>query len=39
MVTPEDRPRHVVVIGGSLAGLCAARVLAEHAEHADQVTR
>ncbi|MBU7597437.1 FAD-dependent monooxygenase [Streptomyces sp. P38-E01] len=39
---PEDRTvrgRHVVVVGGSLAGLLAARVLAEHAERVTVVER
>ncbi|MFG3496603.1 NAD(P)/FAD-dependent oxidoreductase [Streptomyces sp. NPDC047928] len=33
------RARHAVVIGGSIAGLLAARVLAEHAEHVTVVER
>ena len=32
-------PRHAVVIGGSLAGLCAARVLADHVENVTVVDR
>jgi 2-polyprenyl-6-methoxyphenol hydroxylase-like FAD-dependent oxidoreductase len=36
MSTPSNsKPSHAVVIGGSLAGLCAARALADHV---DQVT-
>ncbi|HEV7732554.1 MAG TPA: FAD-binding protein [Candidatus Binatia bacterium] len=31
--------RHAVVLGGSMAGLCAARVLADHAEHVTVVER
>lgn len=30
--TPKLRPAHTVVIGGSVAGLCAARVLSEHCD-------
>ncbi|MFI5495122.1 NAD(P)/FAD-dependent oxidoreductase [Actinoplanes sp. NPDC051859] len=32
-------PRHAVVIGGSLAGLCAARVLADHVDRVTVVDR
>lgn len=32
-------PRHALVIGGSLAGLCAARVLADHVESVTVVDR
>ncbi|MEV6596379.1 FAD-dependent monooxygenase [Actinoplanes sp. NPDC051346] len=32
-------PRHAVVIGGSVAGLCAARVLADHVESVTVVDR
>ncbi|WP_418955518.1 NAD(P)/FAD-dependent oxidoreductase [Streptomyces tritici] len=35
----ERRTRHAVVIGGGLAGLLAARVLAEHAERVTVVER
>ncbi|MFF9864863.1 FAD-dependent oxidoreductase [Streptomyces sp. NPDC013953] len=34
-----ERTRHAVVIGGSIAGLLAARVLAEHAERVTVVER
>ncbi|MFI7600163.1 NAD(P)/FAD-dependent oxidoreductase [Actinoplanes sp. NPDC049681] len=37
LTTPA--PRHAVVIGGSLAGLCAARVLADHVESVTVVDR
>ena len=39
MPQPTDTPRHAVVIGGSLAGLCAARVLAEHVERVTVIDR
>ncbi|MCV7160395.1 FAD-dependent oxidoreductase [Mycolicibacterium brisbanense] len=29
----QSRSRHAVVIGGSIAGLCAARVLSDHFDH------
>lgn len=39
MPLPTHPPRHAVVIGGSLAGLCAARVLADHVERVTVVDR
>jgi flavin-dependent dehydrogenase len=39
MPQPTHPPRHAVVIGGSLAGLCAARVLADHVERVTVVDR
>lgn len=39
MPLPTHTPRHAVVIGGSLAGLCAARVLAEHVESVTVIDR
>jgi len=39
MPTPPHSARHAVVIGGSLAGLCAARVLADHVEAVTVVDR
>ena len=39
MPLPTHTPRHAVVIGGSLAGLCAARVLADHVENVTVVDR
>ncbi|MCV7319814.1 FAD-dependent oxidoreductase [Mycolicibacterium confluentis] len=30
--TPKLQPKHVVIIGGSIAGLCAARVLSDHCD-------
>jgi len=39
MPLPTHTPRHAVVIGGSLAGLCAARVLADHVECVTVVDR
>lgn len=38
MQTREDR-RHAVVLGGSMAGLCAARVLSEHFDHVSIIER
>ena len=34
-----SKPRHAVVIGGSLAGLCAARALVDHVEQVTVVDR
>ncbi|MGV0815983.1 oxidoreductase [Mycolicibacterium boenickei] len=31
--TPQRSPRHAVVVGASIAGLCAARVLSDRYEH------
>jgi flavin-dependent dehydrogenase len=39
MSLPTHTPRHAVVIGGSLAGLCAARVLADHVESVTVIDR
>jgi 2-polyprenyl-6-methoxyphenol hydroxylase-like FAD-dependent oxidoreductase len=39
MSTPARPPRHAVVIGGSLAGLCAARALADHVAQVSVVER
>ena len=39
MSSPTAKPRHAVVIGGSLAGLCAARALVEHVEQVTVVDR
>ena len=39
MPLPTHPPRHAVVIGGSLAGICAARVLADHVETVTVIDR
>ena len=37
--TSAQTPSHAVVLGGSLAGLLAARVLADHFDHVTLIER